>query len=287
MFKPTAEIIADSLNSCGDRLTTFVCTYHRFIHAEVLTYRVFSRNSSSSRAIPVNKMIEKVKQENVMPLFWGKNQKGMSAKENHNDPIICPFSDYQATVEYSKESAWENAKTNAIMMAEAYADAGYHKQIVNRLLEPFSSITTIITATDFENFFKQRCHPDAQPEIQAIAIAMMEAYQESTPRQLNHGQWHTPFVSDDEANDQGLTLSARLMVSTGRCARVSYLNHFGVRDIESDIALHDRLAKAKPPHHSPFEHCAKAESLNCYFANFRGFKSYRYHLERNLNIIHV
>ena len=278
VFHPSASIIADSINPSGDRLTTFVCTYHRFIHSELLTHRMFSRNSSSSRAIPVKKMIEKVKAENVMPLHWGKNQKGMSAEKDHNALVINHFCDYKTTVEYSRESAWENTKENALMMAEAYADAGYHKQLVNRILEPFSSITTIITATDYENFFKQRCHPDAQPEIQAIAIAMMEAYQESTPEELADGQWHTPFVSDDEAKDQGLNIKARLMVATGRSARVSYLTHAGTRDVVEDIALHDRLLSANPPHLSPFEHCAIA-SESKYFANFKGFKSYRYQLE--------
>lgn len=276
LFYPTAEIIADSINPNGDRLTTFVCTYHRFIHAEVLTHRVLSRNASSSRAIPVKKMIEKVKTENVMPLYWGKNQKGMTAKEDHNDPVICPFGWKQ--VEYSRELAWENARENALMMAEAYADAGYHKQIVNRLLEPFSSITTIITATDFENFFKQRCHPDAQPEIQALAIAMMEAYQESNPKTLEWGEWHIPFVSKEESTEQGLNLKAQLMVSTGRSARTSYLNHFGVRDVQEDIRLHQDLITADPPHLTPFEHPAVAKIGT--YANFSGFQSYRNQLEK-------
>jgi hypothetical protein len=278
VFQPTAKIIADSVNPNGDRLTTIVCTYHRFIHSEVLTHRVFSRNSSSSRAIPVQKMIEKVKAENVMPLFWGKNQKGMSAKKEHNAPILNHFCDYKTTVEYSRESAWENAKVNAIMMAEAYADAGYHKQIVNRILEPFSSITTIITATEYQNFFKQRCHPNAQPEIQALAIAMMEAYQESKPVELDWNDWHTPFVSDDEATDQGLNLKARLMVATGRSARVSYLTHLGVRDVTEDIRLHNDLKGENPPHLSPFEHCAVAQ-IGAY-ANFTGWQSYRSEIEK-------
>lgn len=260
MFKPSAKIIADSINPSGERLTTFVATFHRFILPEILTHRVWSRNTSSSRAIPAKKLIEKVKAEEVYPLHWGQNCKGMSAKQEVEDPTRA-FDN------------WTRAKECAIHYAEQLVANGIHKQVVNRLLEPFSTTTMIITATEYKNFFMQRCHPDAQPEIQALAIAMMEAYQKSKPKKLDWEQWHIPF--SDDLQDE--TICMALQIATGRCARVSYLNHDGTRDHKKDVELHDRLLTARPPHLSPFEHCAKAKPGK--WANLDGFRSYRNQLE--------
>lgn len=260
MFKPTAKVIADSINPNGDRLTTFEVKFHRFILPEILTHRVFSRNTSSSRAIPTKKLLEKVKEEEVAPLHWGANQKGMQAFEEVEDPTQAFH-------------AWDRARECAIHYAEQLMLSGIHKQVVNRLLEPFSSVTMLITATEYKNFFTQRCHPDAQPEIQALAIAMMEACQASDPKQLDWEDWHIPFSEDLDKEP----LCRKLEIATGRCARVSYLNHDGTRDFDKDMVLHDRLLEAQPPHLSPFEHCAKA--THGQWANFTGFQSYRNQLE--------
>lgn len=261
MFKPSAKIIADSINPNGDRLTTFEARFHRFILPEILTHRAFSRNTSSSRAIPTKKLLEKVQEEQVTPLHWGANQKGMQAYSEVEDPTQAFH-------------AWNRARECAIHYAEQLVLSGIHKQVVNRLLEPFSSVTMLITATEYKNFFTQRCHRDAQPEIQALAIAMMEAYQKSTPKQLGWEQWHIPF--SDDLQDENICRA--MQIATGRCARVSYLNHDGTRDKFKDIALHDRLLEAQPPHLSPFEHCAKAKPSQ--WANFTGFRSYRNQLEK-------
>lgn len=260
MFKPTAKIIADSISPNGDRLTTFVATFHRFVLPELNTHRVFSRNASSSRAIPTKKLLARVKDEQVAPLHWGANQKGMQAVEEVEDPTGAQY-------------AWDRARECAVHYAEQLALHGIHKQVVNRLLEPFSSVTMIISATEYKNFFTQRCHPDAQPEIQALAIAMMEAYQSSKPKQLDWGDWHIPFSEDLDR----LLMSDKLKIATGRCARVSYLNHDGTRDFAKDAELHDRLLSSEPPHLSPFEHSAVA--MDGQWANFTGFRSYRNQLE--------
>jgi thymidylate synthase ThyX len=288
MFQPQAKIIADSVNLTCDRLTTFVLTYHRLVHSEFLTHRMLSKNSSSSRAIPVEKMIAKVIEDNVFPLEFGKNQKGMTAKESVDDAAIA-----------ASMKTWQKARLDAIDHAWALHKQGVHKQVVNRLLEPFSSITVICTATEYQNFFAQRCHPDAQPEIQALAIAMREAYEASEPDQLEDGDWHIPFLGEDEKNDDGEFVASEaelqwhknligkvtdndfIKIATGRCARVSYLNHDGIRNIQDDIKLHDRLLSSKPPHLSPFEHCAMALGESEARANFVGFESYRYQLEHN------
>lgn len=265
VFKPSAKVIADSVNPDGDRLTTFVCTYHRFIHAEVLTHRMFSRNSSSSRAIPVKKQIQKVLDDDVYPLHWGVDRPGMIANEEHDPVAIETLKFY-----------WDNARTDAVNAARALMNSKGHKQLVNRVLEPFSTITTIITATDFRNFYLQRCHPAAQPEIQALAIAMMEAQQESMPVELDWGEWHLPFIKPEDL-EQGYATESLIRISTGRSARVSYLTHEGVRDPSKDIDLYNRLTSETPPHLSPLEHPAKAEKGQ--WANFTGWQSRRFQFE--------
>lgn len=269
MFQPSAKIIADSINENGDRLTTFVLTYPRMVHSEFMTHRMLSKNSSSSRAIPVEKMIAKVIDDNVFPLEFGKNQKGMTAKESVDDDAIA-----------ASMKIWQKARLDAIDHAWALHKQGVHKQVVNRLLEPFSTITVICSGTEYQNFFDQRCHPDAQPEIRALADAMKVAYDANYNsgkiEKLDNGDWHLPFIkSEDWADfhDRRITQKDLIRITTGRCARVSYLNHSGVRHFDDDIALHDRLLNSKPAHLSPFEHCAIAS--NGKFANFQGWQSYR------------
>ena len=272
-FQPSAKIIADSLNPCGDRLTTFVLTYHRMIHSEFLTHRMLSKNSSSSRAIPVEKMISLVESQEVYPLHWGKNQKGMSARQEVNN------------IELARE-IWGEARQDAIKHAKRLVGAEVHKQVVNRLLEPFSTITVICSGTEYQNFFNQRCHESAQPEIRVLADAMKAAYDASEPEQLEAGQWHIPLVSRSEKWDiyDRSGNDAIIKVAVGRCARTSYLNHDGVRNIQDDIKLHDRLLASTPPHLSPFEHVAMALGTSGKRANFTGFESYRFYLERERDI---
>ena len=267
MFKPSAKIIADSINESGDRLTTFVLTYHRFIHSEFLTHRMLSKNSSSSRAIPVEKMIKLVEEQDVYPLHWGKNQKGMIADQelSGHDQVLAEY-------------IWRDARILAIRQARLLTGIDIHKQIVNRLLEPFSSITVICSGTEYQNFFEQRCHPDAQPEIQSLANKMKAVYDVSHPKQLAGGEWHLPLVKQediDEVND----VNELVKVVVGRCARVSYLNHDGVRSLADDVKLHDRLLTSKPAHLSPFEHVAIALSNSDKRANFTGFQAYRFSIE--------
>jgi thymidylate synthase ThyX len=164
----SARVLLDSRSPSGARLTTLEVRYPRFIHSEMMTHRVFSRNAASSRAIPIKKMIAAVREEPALPVYWGRNQTGMSARE-----AVTPEVEALARAEW--QSALEDALAHAERLAEK--DIDLHKQLVNRLLEPFAWITVIITATDWANFFTQRCHPDAQPEIKhgcarAVASAL-------------------------------------------------------------------------------------------------------------------
>jgi thymidylate synthase ThyX len=267
MFQPSAKIIADSINPCGDRLTTFEIKLHRYVLAEFNTHRVNSRNFQSSRACPVEKMISNIIDDDVFPLHWGKNQKGMVANQEVDDQT-----------KIDAKIIWNNARVQAIKHTQMLIDIGIHKQVANRLLEPFMAITGIVTATDYQNFFNQRCHPDAQPEIQALANKMKAAYDASAPHELIAGEWHIPFYADEI--DYQLSQADAIKAAVARCARVSYKQHDsdGI-SIVNDIKLHDRLLASQPPHLSPFEHCAEAMPNSDKYANFVGFRSYRNMLE--------
>lgn len=271
----SAKIIADSVCSTSDkRITTFELEYPRFIHAEFMTHRLFSRNAASSRAIPVNRAIDLIRENTAMPIHWGKNQPGMSAKEECNETLSYVGQVLEETgwPNCTREHAWAIACDNAIHVAEAFSEAGYHKQIVNRLLEPFSHIKVVCTATEYDNFFWLRRHPDAQPEIQELAEKMYQAMQSSDPVSLKPGEWHVPYYGDgrwiptnsvrlgkfeqlDQALDEyGNSLEDALAISSSCCAQVSYRRLDDSLEKAKDIF--DRLITSKPAHASPMEHQA-------------------------------
>ncbi len=240
--EPNATIIADSTSPSGVRLTTIEVTLHRFVLAELNTHRVFSRNSASSRAIPVRKQIARVVDDPAIPVEFGANQRGMQAGE----PLTGDEHD-QAL------SAWLEARDHTVESVTRLQELGVHKQVTNRLLEPFMWHTVIVTATEWDGFWEQRCSPLAQPEIRVAAEAMKAAYGASEPDPVDLGEWHTPYLRDDDGD---LDPETARQVSAARCARVSYLTHDGRRDIAKDLELYERLVTARPPHWSPLEHVA-------------------------------
>jgi hypothetical protein len=262
----SAKIIADSISPAGVRITTFELEYPRFIHAEFMTHRMFSRNAASSRAIPVNRAIELIRENIARPIHWGKNQPGMSAKEEHNALIHIPSS-ITTTGDWTRELCWWRAGEAAIQHAEAFNAAGYHKQIVNRLLEPFTHIKVVCTATEFNNFWWLRNHPDAQPEIQELARVMLAEFNKSEPLELCQGDWHVPYYehgdwtptgSDFDEGPQrdihGRTLQEAIAISASCCAQVSYRKLDDSLEKAQDI--YKRLVESEPVHASPFEHQA-------------------------------
>jgi len=258
----TAKVIADSIGPFSPRITTLQLRYPRFIHAEFMTHRVFSRNASSSRAIPVEKQIEMIREDTAMPSHWGKNQSGMQADEESDAGVIIvpEVEPYGNAVYGTAQQAWEQARDRAIVIAERFVEAGYHKQIVNRILEPYSHISVVVTATDFDNFFHLRRHKDAQPEIKILADAMFDAMEASTPTKLAVHDWHLPYVTDEERAKYDI--GDQIKMSVARSARVSYLTHDGVSpDVIKDMALYDRLVGSVPLHASPAEHQAKADTV--------------------------
>jgi thymidylate synthase ThyX len=279
-MKPSAKIIADSISPQGHRLTTMEVVMHRFILAEMNTHRAFSRNSASSRAIPFDSKTSKntiryrVTNDEAFPVHWGKEQKGMQSGESFDEADIDKL-----------VSIWRGTKKQALSHAVALYEMGLHKSLINRLLEPFMWHTAIITATEWDNFFWQRCHPDAQPEMKAVADEMQRAYYTSTPNKLTYGAWHLPYFEFDHdlgplyeatgANRYPDVVTAAKQVSTARCARVSYLTQDGKRDIQEDLNLFERLKGSG--HWSPFEHVATPMLYppGTMHSNFNGWKQFR------------
>lgn len=251
----SARVLLDSVSPLGVRLTTLEVTFPRFVLAEFNTHRIFSRNSASSRAIPTAKLIERVEQDPVLPLEWGRNKAGMSA----NDMLSAGEAD-------AAQRVWLRARDDAIAHARELLDLKVHKQELNRILEPFLWHTVIVTATQWNNFFELRCSSNAQPEIRKAAMLMREAIAASRPEALANDAWHTPLLQPDEGD---LPLETRKRISAARCARVSYLTHEGRREIEKDLELYERLKSDR--HLSPFEHVATPATDDDFHANFRGW----------------
>lgn len=268
-----AKIVADSIAPSGARLTTFVLTYPRFIHSEFMTHRMFSRNASSSRAIPVAKQIQMVRDNPAIPLAFTRNKPGMQG----GAPLEGQASD-------DARSAWIASMLEAVRHAEMLVRLDVHKQYANRILEPYAHITVVCTATDYDNFFALRCHEMAQPEIRELAEKMYVAMSINEPDEMVEGEWHLPFVSFKEQNrmmqsgGSGDEKHSNLVkMSVARCARVSYLNHEGKQPtLEEDLQLYSRLLGQLPIHASPAEHQARAESdPSLRSGNFRGWIQYR------------
>lgn len=278
MTETSAKILCDSISPVGHRFTTFEVVYPRPILAEVNTHRQLSRGSASSRAVPVEKMIRRVLEDPYVPTHWGKNQKGMQAELEFDDADDLSFFD----------EIWRSARNEMVRHVKMLSDRGLHKQIANRLIEAFMWHPTVISATEWSNFFHLRDHKDAHPDFRDLAHAMRELYQKSEPRPIGYDDWHTPYAAGHEwvqtaweyddsffecgfcgektHRRQGLPqpfegkpcnypADLRCKVSVGRCARVSTLTHEGKRSTTEDIVLHDKMGGAG--HMSPYENVAR------------------------------
>jgi thymidylate synthase ThyX len=249
-----AKVILDSLSRNNNRLTTMVVTMPRMILAEFNTHRMFSRNTSSSRAIPAKKLRDDVKNNPFIPSSVGSNNPGMQSNEEVSNDAYLKFLEN-----------WKQAADQMIACHETME--GIHKQICNRIIEPWMYCTVIVTATEWANFFSQRCHKDAQPEMMVTAFKMLQAYVDSEPVKRS---LHIPFI---ESIPSWLPESEKIKVSIAACARVSY-NRDGVsEDYEKDIELYDKLESCH--HMSPFEHVAYDFPEDIFIGNFRGWVQHR------------
>lgn len=245
----SAVVLADSISPEGVRLTTTELVYPRMILAELNTHRVFSKNSASSRAIPTQRMIKMIREHPAVPASWRMNQPGMQGYELAPEETLL-----------AAQAIWLEAMEDAIRHAERMDALGIHKQNVNRLTEPFAHMKTVMTGVYWNNFYGLRDHHMADPTIEALAKAIREARDASTPRRLVNGEWHLPYVSLQEQAIHGINLCRK--ISAARCARTSYNNMDGkVSTAESDIALHDRLLVDQPIHASPAEHQATPDTF--------------------------
>lgn len=260
-----AVMLADSISPGGARISTVEAIYPRIVHGEILTHRQLSRNAASSRAIPNAKVIQRIVEHPFIPDAWGANQSGMQAGQD-----LPPDMAAQA------EAVWLRMRDEAVRGSEELAALGVHKQLCNRPLEAFQWYTAIITATEWSNFFALRCHPDAQPQIQQIAVLMREALASSEPVLLKEGQWHMPLLPDLDAlvDIEGCSLEDLKKISAARCARVTHVNHMSVREPEKDIAMCEGLIASG--HLSPLEHVATpSRYANRACGNLRGWVSMR------------
>lgn len=255
-------VLADSVSEAGVRLTTLQIRMPRIVLAEFNTHRMFSRNSASSRAIPVEKRIAAVRSDPFVPEAFGANKRGMQAGDAlDNDAQRAAF------------DAWMGACGLACDAAERLANIGVHKQWANRLIEPFSWHEVIVTATEWENFYALRISEHAQPEIRRAAEAMKAAMDASEPTLVGPGGWHLPLVTNEDRVEFYPEDCASL--SAARCARVSYLTHDGKRDPAADLRLAHQLRTNG--HMSPFEHPATPMRVAAagFAGNFRGWTQLR------------
>jgi hypothetical protein len=269
----SAKVIEDSISPAGKPLTTYMLTYPRFIHAEAKTHRVLrsgdcmievleevslmddenlSRNASSSRAIPVLKMIDRIIDNPAQFVHIGQNQPGMQAKLEVPDDIKAKFL-----------TEWLELMHIVAGYSRRWAgEYGIHKQVANRAMEPWQLITVVVTATEWDGFFELRDHDDAQPEIHHLARLMKAAKADSIPTlrgsdPTHESAWHLPFVGNGERRDFANDPQFLARLSTARCARTSYLNHDGTSPVQAkDLQLFDDLVGARPLHASPTEHQA-------------------------------
>ncbi len=248
-----ARIVLDSVGPNGVRLTTFELKYNRFVHSELLTHRAFDRSSASSRAIPTKKMIDRILSDPALPVWWGKNQSGMQAE-----------GELEGVALEQARKDWISARNSAVDWCRTLEADGLHKQVTNRVIEPWMHIVVNVTATDYDNWFALRDHKMAQPEIREVAAQMRYLYDKSTPQQIKSGEWHLPYVFQADwsevaaRDDVDIAGEYLVKVSTGRVARTSYLTHDGKRDLKEDVALHDRCLASG--HMGPFGHTAMALS---------------------------
>lgn len=285
------KVVAHSISEQGYEIFTLQLRYWRAMHAEFMTHRVFSRNSSSSRAIPVKKMLQQVWHDPAGPCFWGSHKAGMQAGKE----LTC----WRLR---TAKLVWKWAGRVACFWAWVFIKIGLHKQVANRILEPWQYISVVVSATDWSNFFSLRSHAAAQPEIHELSNAMQAAMKDSKPTLVQKGGWHVPYVDYDagvlrhewavpsQHTDSKVNLftplDKALRLSVARCARTSYNRHDGTpAPVLEDFALHDRMVSDMPPHRSPTEHQATPLEDGSRNKNFLGWKQYRAFIEANEEIV--
>ena len=264
------KILADSINPFNHkRLTTFELTFWRPILPQLNRHRALSQSIRSSRATPVDTLISEISNSPWGPKEWGLNESGMVATKVMTLPEQIKSCDY----------IWYHAAKSNCTIAKSLADAGVHKQIVNRLLEPFSCTHAVVSATEWDNFYKLRTAKDTQPEFREMALKMKELQENSEPKELEENQWHLPYISEEELHTY--RYSKLCKISAARCARVSYKTYSGDIDVEKDLQLYQKLISHG--HWSALEHCACPAVEHYLPSNFIGWNQLRKFEEEEFN----
>lgn len=262
-----------SISPDNYELVSFVVTYPRSILPEFNTHTIVSKNTSSSRAIPYRRqgirkpnaamsMREMVLECPYLPLYWGRNEAGMQAS-----------TELTALEIKACKSRILDLRDSVVAQCDALWDLGMHKQDINRYLEPWAWTTQILTSCQWSNFFALRTHKDAHPAFRKIARQMYLQYIKSVPTKLDYGQWHLPFTDDSDYNTHRMEDLKK--ISVARCARISYNNFDGTRNVARDFDLFEKLSSAVPKHLSPFGHQGTPQRLLCWSGNFFGWNQYR------------
>jgi thymidylate synthase ThyX len=265
-----AKVILDSVAPNGSRLTTIEGELHRFCLAELNTHRAFSRNSASSRAIPVHKQIARIMKDPALPYEWPLERPGMQGGEElPNDAKLDAV------------GRWLRARDSAVEYTQELVRIGVHKSVTNRLLEPFMWHRVIISSTEagWQNFFNLRCSPLAQPEFRVFADHVHRVYNMSVPSEPFNG-WHMPYLTSD---DEVYSINDAKRISAARCALVSYNNLDGTFNPQKDLERYYKLASARPIHASPMEHVARPSDIETDYyhqGNFDGWEQFRHDVER-------
>lgn len=288
------EVIKASQSALDcSRLLTLRLRYPRIVLAEFNTHKDPSRNTSSSRAIPTLKLLEQVRQDPAMPARFGANQPGMQDKgAEHNADVKVPEDLEQLFVKWANPQYLSNdywyVGQNGVMCeprtfwrfmayvtslgAEAYHDAGFHKQIGNRWTETAQWTNQLVTWDErgLNRFLWLRDHEAADPTIAKLAKMIRDTLPGIVWTVLEEGEWHLPYILIEET---GLPLTSRKKLSVARCARVSYAPFDGNASHEKEFQRHDDLVGSSPEHASPTEH--QATPVLGRHANFDGWKNYR------------
>ncbi len=257
----SAKVVCDSVSPAGVRLTTLEVVMPRFMLAQFNTHRVLSRNTASSRAIPVAKLIKSIVEDPFVPMTWRQSQNGMQ-----------PAGPLDGTKAREARDAWLQAMEHAVRTAERLRELGVAKEQANRVLEPYMWSQAVVSSTKWANLWKLRIHHDAQEEFQTVARAMKLAMDLGQPVAIPIGGWHLPYITEEE---RGYPIDEQLAVSAIRCARISYNRTHDTKEWSDDVRLGMKLAV--DGHWSPLEHQAQAmpKHVTEGLGNFHGWKQYR------------
>jgi len=254
-----AEVLADSVAPGCPRLTSLKVRFPHIILAQRNTHRIISktdeggwgdisRSDASSRAIPIQRLISAVEADPYIPTSWRyAADRGMQPGELMSDE----------DADESRED-WLDAMRFNLSRARKMAHRGNAKEDANRLLEPFAYVTSIMTATDWENWEGLRLDAHSQVAIRELAVAIRDAMAARRPRNIGVGGWHMPYFETGYPDE-----------SAACCARISYDSHDGGR---ATRAANGRLADLlkREGHWSPFEHIAFADAEPSRHGNLAG-----------------